>query len=103
MLCLQMGPVDVILPDMVPLSEVADKLECSLKQLKAMSRIGHFPPLLKVSSKNYRVRADDLEEWLEGRWVTPESVTARADAIRRSIRQPESDEPTDSPLRAGGR
>ncbi len=81
-------PIEDLLPETIALVEVADRLGSTVEALKKAARRGEFPPLLRVSARNYRVQVDELSEWLAGRWETAESVATRRDAGRAAIRQP---------------
>ncbi len=83
-------PIEDFLPETVALAEVAARLGSTIGALKKAARRGEFPALLRISARNYRVRLDELSEWLAGRWETAESVATRRDAARAAIRQPRS-------------
>ena len=80
--------IEDVLPETAALAEVAERLGSTIEALKKAARRGEFPPLLRISARNYRVRVDELSEWLAGRWETPESAATRRDVGRAAIRQP---------------
>lgn len=82
--------IEDVLPETAALADVACRLGSTVEALKKAARRGEFPPLLRVSARNYRVRVDELTEWLAGRWESAENSTTRRDAGRAAIRQPPS-------------
>lgn len=62
--------------EFLPLTEVAAALHASPQKLLRMARRGDFPALLRVTTKHYLVRRDDLEAWKAGRWTSTDEVRA---------------------------
>ncbi|MBI4021307.1 MAG: helix-turn-helix domain-containing protein [Candidatus Aenigmarchaeota archaeon] len=71
--------------ELLTLDEVARRLRVPPATLKRWSALGRFPRLLRLSRRHYRVRAEDLDAWLDGRWTEPADQLARQRLV---IRQP---------------
>ena len=70
------------------LSDVAAALGRPAQSLKAMSTRGDFPRIFRLSRNDCRVERESLVEWARGAWERDSQRDVRADAVRRSFRQP---------------
>jgi hypothetical protein len=70
------------------LCDVAAALGRSTQSLKAMACRGDFPRVFRVSRNDCRVERTELEAWARGAWERESKREVRADAVRRSFRQP---------------
>lgn len=70
------------------LADIARALDRSVQSLRALAGRGEFPRLFRVSRNDWRVEKAALERWASGCWQDGEQHRLRADAVRRSIRQP---------------
>ena len=70
--------------DFVALLDVCAELLLKPRQAVRLSRLGKFPPLLRVTSRHYLLRRSDLAEWKAGRWTTAEQ--SRAALVLEAVR-----------------
>jgi hypothetical protein len=77
-------PNKSITPDLVDAAEVAKALLISLTALRRMSDRREYPPLLRVTRGQYRVRRQDHEAWMEENWT--EGRQARAELLAEHAR-----------------
>jgi len=55
--------------DLMDACEAAADILVSLRKLRSMAEAGNYPELLKISSREYRVRREDHEAWKAKRWT----------------------------------
>jgi hypothetical protein len=70
--------------DFVELREACAELLIEPRKAVRLSRLGKFPPLLRVTSRHYLIRRSDLAQWKAGRWTTAEQ--ARAAIVLEAVR-----------------
>ena len=70
------------------LRDVAAALGRAVQSLKDLAARGEFPRVFRLSRNDWRVERDDLLRWARGAWASGASADVRADAVRRSFRQP---------------
>lgn len=70
--------------DFLALTEVCAELLIEPRKAVRLSRLGKFPPLLRVTSRHYLIRRSDLAQWKAGRWTTAEQ--ARAAIVLEAVR-----------------
>lgn len=69
------GPVHVITLQQADAVAGLRVLGTTKHALRQLERKGEFPPILRVSSRNHRVRVDELKEWVQARWSKPDPPT----------------------------
>jgi len=77
------SPAAEVLGDTTPLRQLADELGLTVETVKRRLRTAEVP-LIELSSHDYRVRNDDLREWLEAcaNATDPRDASAIIDACR---------------------
>jgi len=70
------------------LRDVAAALGRAVQSLKALAARGGFPRIFRLSRNDCRVERDALALWAQGAWERDAQREVRADAVRRSFRQP---------------
>lgn len=70
--------------DFVDLRDVCAELLMEPQKAVRLSRLGKFPPMLRVTSRHYLIRRGDLAEWKAGRWTNAEQ--ARAALVVEAVR-----------------
>lgn len=58
-----------MIPDLVPLAHVAERLHMKPERLREMARKGKFPEISNPDRGHYLVRVGDVERWLAGTWT----------------------------------
>lgn len=71
----------------VSLKSVADRYGIKTERLKKQAERGDFPEIIKISTKDYRVRLADVVAWEKTRWVGPSGRVTDPEETPPSLRR----------------